>query len=275
MRLNLPDGSQAPLSAMATVTESRSYSEINRVDGRRIISVTGEVDTAIATPGEVNELLLMSLDRLKQDYPGLQVSQGGFGREQARDLGSLAVLMGLSMLIIYSLLAAQLKAYTQPLVVLAGIPFGAAGAIVGHYLLGFDLSFISLFGIVALSGVVVNDSLVLVDRFNQLRRSTEMSVLEALTTASQRRFRAIFLTTATTALGLTPMLFEKSIQAQFLIPMAVSLATGIVFASLIILFLVPALLMIQEDVFRMATDFRPGAQLRRLGEKKSTPAPSA
>ncbi len=275
VRLNLPDGSQAPLSAMARVTESRSYSEINRVDGRRIISVSGEVDTALATPGEVNDALLLQVSRLKQDYPGLQVGQGGFSRDQSRDLGSLAALMGLSMLIIYGLLAAQLKAYAQPLVVLSGVPFGAAGAIVGHYLLGFDLSFISLFGIVALAGVVVNDSLVLVDRFNQLRRSTEMSVLDALTTASQRRFRAIFLTTATTALGLTPMLFEKSIQAQFLIPMAVSLATGIVFASLIILFLVPALLMIQEDVFKLARTFRPGTLLHRLAARKRTPAPSA
>jgi multidrug efflux pump subunit AcrB len=263
VRLNLPDGSQAPLRAMARVTESRSYSEINRVDGRRIITVSGEVDTALTTPGEANDALLATVDRLQQDYPGLQVSQSGFSRDQARDLGSLAALMALAMLVSYSLLAAQLKSYGQPLVVITGVPFGAAGAIVGHYLLGFDLSFISLFGIVALSGVVVNDSLVLVDRFNQLRRSTEMSVLEALTTASQRRFRAIFLTTATTALGLTPMLFEKSIQAQFLIPMAVSLATGIVFASLIILFLVPALLMIQEDAFRLMRKIRPGTLLPR------------
>jgi multidrug efflux pump subunit AcrB len=274
VRLNLPNGSQAPLSAMARVTESRSYSEINRVDGRRIISVTGEVDTALSTPGEVNEALMLTVNRLKQDYPGLQTGQGGFSRDQSRDLGSLAMLMALSMLIIYSLLAAQLKGYAQPLVVLSGVPFGAAGAIIGHYLLGFDLSFISLFGIVALAGVVVNDSLVLVDRFNQIRRTTAMSVSEALTAASHRRFRAIFLTTATTALGLTPMLFEKSIQAQFLIPMAVSLATGIVFASLIILFLVPALLMIQEDVFRLARALRPSALGARLSSRRNPPAPA-
>jgi multidrug efflux pump subunit AcrB len=159
-------------------------------------------------------------------------------------------MMLIAMLIIYSLLASQLKGYVQPLIVLAGIPFGAAGALVGHYLLGFDLSFISLFGMVALSGVVVNDSLVLVDRYNQVRRNTNLSVQDAVVAASQRRFRAVFLTTATTALGLMPMLFETSIQAQFLIPMAVSLATGIVFASVIILFLVPALIVIREDLRR-------------------------
>jgi multidrug efflux pump subunit AcrB len=251
VRINLADGTAAPLSAMAGVVESRSYSEVNRIDGRRIISISGEVDTALATPGEVNAEALALIPQLKAEFPGLQVTQGGFGRDQSRDLGSLAQLMLVSILIIYGLLAAQLKGYIQPLIVLSGVPFGAAGALVGHYLLGFDLSFISLFGMVALSGVVVNDSLVLVDRFNHLRRTTDLSAIDAVIAASRRRFRAIFLTTVTTALGLMPMLFETSIQAQFLIPMAVSLATGIVFASFIILFLVPALIVITED-FRQA-----------------------
>jgi multidrug efflux pump subunit AcrB len=132
------------------------------------------------------------------------------------------------------------------LIILAGVPFGAAGAVIGHFLLGFDLSFISVFGMVALSGVVVNDSLVLLDRYNKVRRQTNASPADAIVAAAQRRFRAVFLTTATTALGLTPMLFETSTQAQFLIPMAVSLATGIVFASVIILFLVPALIVLRD-----------------------------
>jgi multidrug efflux pump subunit AcrB len=251
VRINLADGTQAPLTAMAKVTESRSLSEINRIDGRRVISVSGEVDTTLATPGEVSTAVLGEvIPQLRQDYPGLQVAQGGFGRDQSEDLASLSKMMLIAMLIIYSLLASQLKGYLQPLIVLSGVPFGAAGALVGHYLLGFDLSFISLFGMVALSGVVVNDSLVLVDRYNQVRRTTDLSVQQAVVAASKRRFRAIFLTTVTTALGLTPMLFETSIQAQFLIPMAVSLATGIVFASVIILFVVPALIVIREDIRR-------------------------
>ena len=171
----------------------------------------------------------------------------GQGRDEAEDMASLAQMMIIAMMTIFVLLASQLRSYTQPFVVLAGVPFGAAGAIVGHYLLGYNISFISIFGIVALSGVVVNDSLVLVDQYNRNRRETDASISEAIISASQRRFRAIFLTTATTALGLTPMLFESSTQAQFLVPMAVSLATGIVFASVIILFLVPALVVIRED----------------------------
>ena len=139
--------------------------------------------------------------------------------------------------------------------ILAGVPFGAAGAVIGHFILGYNISFISIFGVVALSGVVINDSLVLVDQYNRLRAETGMPPGEAIVEASRRRFRAIFLTTATTALGLTPMLFETSTQAQFLVPMAVSLATGIVFASAIILFLIPALVMIRHNL---------GQKLRRL-----------
>ena len=155
--------------------------------------------------------------------------------------------MTVALLVIFAMLAAQLRSYVQPLIILMAVPFGFAGAVYGHYLLDFTLSFVSIFGMIALSGVVVNDSLILIDRYNRFRRDTEMSTIDAIVAAAQRRFRAIILTTATTALGLTPMLFETSIQAQFLIPMAVSLATGIVFASVVILFIVPVLVMIQED----------------------------
>ena len=152
------------------------------------------------------------------------------------------------MLIIYVMIASLLRSYAQPLVIMTAVPFGAAGALIGHFLLGHNLSFISMFGIIALSGVVVNDSLILIDRYNRYRRETDMNAAEAILAAAKRRFRPIILTTATTALGLTPMLFETSIQAQFLIPMAVSLASGIVFASIIILFLVPALVLIEDDL---------------------------
>jgi multidrug efflux pump subunit AcrB len=184
---------------------------------------------------------------LKQQFPGLQIRQAGEGREQSKDLSALGRLTLVALLIIFALMASQLKSYTQPLIILAGVPFGAGGALIGHFLLGYNLSFISLFGIVALSGVVVNDALVLVDRYNKLL-DEGWDNDKAIVEAARRRFRAIFLTTATTALGLAPMLFETSTQAQFLIPMAVSLATGIVFASIIILFLIPALVMIREDL---------------------------
>lgn len=247
-RIRLADGTEAPLSSVAQVTESRSYSAINRVDGLRIVSVSAQVDNAVTTPSAANTAVTNQfVPLLKQQFPGLQIRQAGQGREQSEDLGALGRLTLVALLIIFALMASQLKSYTQPIIILAGVPFGAAGALIGHYLLGYNLSFISIFGMVALSGVVVNDSLVLVDRYNKLVEEGWDNA-EAIIEASRRRFRAIFLTTATTALGLTPMLFETSTQAQFLIPMAVSLATGIVFASVIILFLIPALVMIREDM---------------------------
>ena len=252
VRIRLPDGVEAPLSTVARVRESRSYSEINRVDGRRIVTVSGKVDTTVATPTDVSRAIEAHFPTMRRDYPGLQLAQAGFGREQAQDIESLSRLAAVALLVIYTLLASQLKSYVQPLIVLAAVPFGAGGAFIGHYLMGYDLSFISIFGVVALSGVVVNDSLVLVDRYNRFRAGG-LAPMEAVVAASQHRFRAILLTTATTALGLTPMLFETSIQAQFLIPMAISLATGILFASVVILFLVPALLLIREDARRDET----------------------
>ena len=248
VRIRLADGAEAPLSAVARVTESRGYSSINRVNGLHVVTVTGEVDTALGTPTDVNDRIQQDvLPDLVRRYPGLQIAQAGFGMEQSRDLGSLGHLGLVALMVIFALLASQLRSYVQPFIILAAVPFGAAGALIGHFLLGYDLSFISIFGMVALAGVVVNDSLVLVDRYNRLRRDDGVTPVEAVVTAARLRFRAVFLTTATTALGLTPMLFETSVQAQFLIPMAVSLATGIVFASVVILFLVPALVIIRED----------------------------
>ena len=247
VRIRLQDGTQTPLSTVARLKESRSFSTIERVDGLRIVSVTSEVDKELITPTQANnEVLKNVVPDLLARYPGLQANQAGQGRDESDDMASLGRMMAVAMLTIFVLLASQTRSYIQPLVVLAGVPFGAAGAVIGHFLLGYNISFISIFGMVALSGVVVNDSLVLVDQYNR-NRNAGKSVHDAIVEASQRRFRAIFLTTATTALGLTPMLFETSTQAQFLIPMAVSLASGIVFASVIILFLIPALVVIMED----------------------------
>ncbi len=248
IRIRLQDGTQTPLSTVARLKESRSFSSIERVDGLRIVSVTSEVDDTLITPTQANNAVLNDIiPALLTRYPGLQANQAGQGKEETEDMASLGRMMAVAMLTIFVLLASQTRSYLQPFVVLAGVPFGAAGAVIGHFLLGYNISFISIFGIVALSGVVVNDSLVLMDQYNR-NRLMGMTIQASVTEASRRRFRAIFLTTATTALGLTPMLFETSTQAQFLIPMAVSLATGIVFASVIILFLIPALIVILEDV---------------------------
>ena len=247
-RIRLADGTEAPLPTVATVTESRSFASIDRIDGLRIVTVSAQVDSELATPTEMNTLVQTEvLPKLQARYPRLQMRQAGLGREQSEDLGALSSLGMVALLVIFVLIASQLRSYAQPFIILASVPCGAAGAVIGHWLLGHDLSFISIFGMVALSGVVVNDSLVMIDRYNKFRTEEGMGADEAIVAAARHRFRAIFLTTATTALGLTPMLFETSTQAQFLIPMAVSLATGIVFASAVILFLVPALVSMREN----------------------------
>jgi len=155
--------------------------------------------------------------------------------------------MLIALMIIFVLLGSQLRSYVLPLIIMSAIPFGVIGAIWGHYLLGHDLTFISLFGIVALTGVVVNDSVVLIDFFNK-QKQKGLETFEALIESVARRFRPILLTTLTTSLGLLPMLLETSMQARFLIPMVISLATGIIFATVIILFLIPSLVMIMDDI---------------------------
>ena len=248
-RVRLADGTEVPLFTVARVVESRSFSSITRIDGRRVVEVSAKIDSAIRTPNQIiAEVDSVVIESIRERYPRLSIREAGFAQAQSDDLTSLISLALASIVLIYILLASQLRRYTLPLVVLSGIPFGACGAIVGHFLLGFDISFVSMFGIVALSGIVVNDSLVLTDLFVRLR-SVGVPFTEAIVEAVRGRFRAVFLTTATTSLGLTPMLFETSLQAQFLIPMAVSLATGTIFASFVILFLVPSLIMIRKDLF--------------------------
>jgi len=236
---------------VARTIESRSYSEINRVDGHRIVSVSGKVDSDVMTQTEATAIIDDDvIPALVKEFPGLQVTKAGFSQDQVEDLGAMVSALAFALVVMYALLAAELKSYIQPLIIGAGIPAGMAGAVIGHLLLGYDLSFISIFGMIALTGVVVNDSLVMIDRYNIIRRTTDNGPAEAIVLAAQRRFRAIFLTTVTTALGLTPMLFERSISAQFLIPMAVSLAVGIVFASVIILFVVPAFVgIVEKDLY--------------------------
>lgn len=243
MRIALPGGGEADLSTVARVEETRSYASIDRVDGRRVISITADVDEAVTTPNDVTALLEdQVLPDLIAAHRGLAVSTEGQAADQAEDLASLMSNLVLGLLVMYVLLAGTLRSYTQPFVILLAIPFGGVGALVGHMLLGFDMSFLSLFGMVALAGVVVNDSVVLIDYFNGLQKSGTGSTRDNILLAVQRRFRPILLTTLTTFIGLVPMISETSVQAQFLIPMAVSIAFGIVFASLVVLIMVPAFL---------------------------------
>ncbi|NNF39877.1 MAG: efflux RND transporter permease subunit, partial [Woeseiaceae bacterium] len=247
-RVRLPNGDRAPLLTVARVEESRAYSSIERIDGRRVVSVSANVDEAVSTPNIANAAILQTvMPELVAKYPGLRWVQAGSSREQNEDLADIGSAFLIVLLVIYAMIATQLRSYLQPIAILVSIPLGVAGAILGHLVLGFPLSFISIFGIVALAGVAVNASVVLVDLYNR-RRAEGLAPIAAAAAASARRFRPILLTTLTTAMGLTPLLFEKSPQAQFLIPMGVSLGFGIVVSGFMVLFVTPAVAVIMEDL---------------------------
>lgn len=254
MRIRLADGTEIPFRTVAEVKYGRGYATIRRADRRRVVNVTADVDETIANAREINiDLNKNALPILKQEYPGLQYRFAGEERERNESLGSLLVTFPLALMAIYGLLAVQFRSYSQPIIVMSAIPFGIIGAIIGHILMGFvfmtkfNLGILSMFGIVALSGVVVNDSLILIDLINRERRSG-IELSQIVRDCATRRFRPIMLTTLTTFFGLVPMMLERSLQARFLIPMAISLAFGVMFATLITLFLVPSLYMILEDI---------------------------
>ena len=264
-RVRLPNGDRAPLLTVASVEESRAYSSIERIDGRRVVTVSANVEEAVSTPNIANATIVNSImPELERDFPGLRWVQAGSAREQNEDLAEIGSAFIIVLLVIYAMIATQLRSYLQPLAILVSIPLGVAGAILGHLVLGFPLSFISIFGIVALAGVAVNSSVVLVDLYNRRRRDG-LDPIEAAASASARRFRPIVLTTLTTAMGLTPLLFEKSPQAQFLIPMGVSLGFGILISGFMVIFVTPAVAVIIEDL----RGYRP------FEEPAATPAEAA
>lgn len=240
------DGLEVPLEDVAEVTLGEAFISIDRRDGRRVVTVGMDVEP----PGAVNRVLSAInndvLPRLQSDFPGITWSFEGSQAEMRESTQALWGGFALAMGVVYSLLAIAFRSYTQPIIVMAAIPFGIVGAVLGHILLGYDLSLISLMGVVALSGVVVNDSLIMVDYANR-QSSSELTPFEAIHQAGQRRFRPILLTTLTTFGGLTPIILETSRQAYHLIPMAVSLGFGIVFATTIILIIVPCLYLILND----------------------------
>jgi multidrug efflux pump subunit AcrB len=248
MRIRLADGTEVPFSLVADVREGRGYATINRVDRRRVVTVTADVDETIANANEINQdLVTKAIPLLNQEYPGLTFTMGGEQEEQQESMKSLRRNFIIAIFAIFALLAIQFKSYIQPLIIMSAIPFGLVGAVVGHVIMGFNLTMLSLFGIVALTGVVVNDSLIMIDLINW-ERAKGVPLEQVVRDSATRRFRPIMLTTLTTFFGLTPMILEKSLQARFLIPMAVSLGFGILFATAITLLLVPSLYMILEDI---------------------------
>jgi multidrug efflux pump subunit AcrB len=272
--LRIPQGGEVPLTVAANVERGRSYAELLRRDGFRIAPVTADVDPAVTNANEVTARIVQQvLPELQQDFPGLTWRLGGEQREQREAMGSLGQLFLLALLAIYALLAVALRSYVQPLIILSAVPFGMVGAVLGHVLMGYDLSLMSMMGVVALSGVVVNDSLLLVVTLNSLRQEKGLHHLEAVVAAGTRRFRPILLTTLTTFFGLSPLILETSMQARFLIPMALSLGFGILFATFITLMLVPALYMMVEDAKRGMGAVRQAWKPQEPGPTGSTPRP--
>jgi multidrug efflux pump subunit AcrB len=248
MRIRLPGGTEVPFRTVAEVREGRGYAAINRTDRRRVVSITASVDEKVANANEINaDLRSKTLPELQHDFPGLAHSFEGQQREQSESMMSMGINFVVALIAIFCLLAIPFRSYIQPVIVMSAIPFGIVGAVLGHLIMGFDLSMLSGFGIVALTGVVVNDSLIMIDLINR-ERSSGKPIKEVIRASGMRRFRPILLTTLTTFLGLMPMILETSLQARFLIPMAISLGFGVVFATAITLILVPCLYNILVDI---------------------------
>jgi len=247
MRIRTPDGSEVPFNSVADVSFGQSYSRISRLDRERTITVSANIDPELVEPQQIiRSVSTEFMPDLLSRFPGVKYGLAGASEEQRDFLRDLQIAAISSLFLIYALIAIPLRSYSYPLIIMSVIPFGLIGAVVGHILLGKAISMFSLFGLIALAGVVVNDSLILIDFANKAKTSGAPA-REAVIEAGIARFRAIILTSFTTAAGLMPILLETSTQAQFVIPMAISISFGIIFATVITLFLIPALYLLKED----------------------------
>ncbi|WOD07896.1 efflux RND transporter permease subunit [Marinomonas sp. GJ51-6] len=250
-KISLDDGTRIPLSSVAALFQEEAETTIVRIDGKRSLYLSAEVDKDEMSSTEVVEYLEKAVvPQMERQFSGVSVYFSGEAEQRAETQSSMSEMFLIALLIIYGLLAIPLKSYSQPLIIMMAIPFGIIGALLGHWMNNLTLGIFSLNGILALSGVVVNDSLLLVSRFNDLRHETD-HVKKAISLACRSRLRAVLLTSFTTFAGLIPILWETSRQAQMLIPAAVSLAYGIMFATVITLVLIPVLLMIKEDIHNL------------------------
>ena len=246
--ITTPNGDQIPLSTVAKIEEGKAPAQILRRDGRQVTTLTADLDTAISTSSEVKVLIETDLiPKLKAKYNNLILTSGGEQREQADAQAALSQALGIALFIIFALLALVFRSYIQPIVVMSAIPLGLIGAVSGHYIMGIPLTILSIFGIIGLAGVVINNSLVMVDVYNE-HIDNNMVVREAVILGTKQRFRPILLTSLTTFLGVYPLIMETSLQAQFLIPLAVSIGYGVLFGTVIIVLTVPALFMAQHYV---------------------------
>ena len=264
VRIRTNAGLEVPLTSVADITFAPGYSTITRTDGMRRVAVSAGVDTNRANANEIfTELSIDYFPDLKKRFPGVFVALQGEKKKMRESFGSLTIGFPMAILGIFIVIATMFRSYAQPFVIMFTVPFGIVGAIVGHLLLGYDLSMMSMFGMVALTGVVVNDAIVLIERVNE-NFAGKMPFFDAIIRGGARRFRAIFLTTLSTVGGLTPLILETDFQAKFLIPMALSIAAGVVFATVLTLVLVPSLLAILNDFRLLVHRFRHGEWPRRL-----------
>jgi multidrug efflux pump subunit AcrB len=259
MRVATPSGEMVPFVEVARISEARGYSSIHRVDQRRAVVVEAGVDESIGNAEQIIDHLGPTILQVQDRYPGMRISFAGAKRETMKSLGSLKRDFLIALGIIFVMLAGLFKSYSQPLVVLGAVPFGLNGAIFGHWLMGYPLTVLSMIGIVALTGIVVNDSLILVDTINK-ELAAGTPVRDAVLSAARRRLRPIILTSLTTILGLAPLMLEQSFQARFLIPMAISISFGLLFATVLTLVVVPALFILSVDV-KQALGFKPREEL--------------
>ena len=248
MRIRLADGTEVPLLSVADITLTRGQSLIRRVDGKRVVTITAAADRSRVAPETVlAELFASHIPTMADRYPGITFTIAGEAEERAAAFADIMRTSLVALMIIFALLAIPLRSYLQPLVVMASIPFGMVGAILGHYVMGYDLVFFSLLGIVALSGVVINSSLVLVDYVNR-QRQAGVSVYEAVVAAGVTRFRPILLTSVTTFIGLAPLMITADQETMVFVPLAVSLGFGVIFATSVTLLLIPALYVVLQDL---------------------------
>jgi multidrug efflux pump subunit AcrB len=253
MMIRTPEGSEVPFGSVAEVSFGQAYSSISRQDRMRAVTVSADIDEESVEPGEIiKEISEDFIPGLLGRHPGVQYGLEGASLEEIEFMRNISIASIAAMFLIYALIAIPLHSYAQPLIIMSVIPFGLIGAVFGHILLGKAISMFSLFGLIALAGVVVNDSLILIDFVNKARESG-VTAYEAVIQSGKERFRPIILTSLTTAAGLMPIMLETSLQAQFVIPMAISLSFGILFATVITLFLIPSLYLMLEDLGRVMT----------------------
>jgi len=256
VRIITPTGAEVPLSEVANISLVDGVNRIRRENSKRTVNVWAAVNTDQVEPFAIAQQIRDEyLPSLLKNYPGVQSNVAGRIQEEMDSADEQLRDFALSMIIIFALLAIPLRSYSQPLIIMSVIPFGVVGAMFGHMVLGMTMSSLSMFGIIAVAGVVVNDSLVMVDFVNKAR-AEGVAIKEAVMQAGARRFRAILLTSVTTFIGVMPIIMETSLQAKIVIPMAVSLAFGVLFATVITLILIPCQYVALEDTKRLVRKWR-------------------